>query len=102
MGILLYSHAALQSRLAENTFAKGDQIDLSGPVIRLENLSAEDFYALLGNTLPAAASEKRYTISCTPAMNAVALPDIIAATIFAFTVSWARHRLCRVGRAYLC
>jgi hypothetical protein len=49
MGILLYSHAALQSRLAENTFAKGDQIDLSGPVIRLENLSAEDFYVLLEN-----------------------------------------------------
>ncbi len=52
MGILLYNHdnhAALQSRLAENTFAKGDQIDLSGPVIRLENLSAEDFYVLLGN-----------------------------------------------------
>ena len=49
MGILLYSHAALRSRLAKNTFAKGDQIDLSGPVIRLENLSAEDFYVLLGN-----------------------------------------------------
>lgn len=35
--------------LQKNTFAKGDQIDLSGPVIRLENLSAEDFYVLLGN-----------------------------------------------------
>jgi hypothetical protein len=45
----LFSHPALQSRLAENTFARGDLIDLSGPVIRLQNLSAEDFYVLLGN-----------------------------------------------------
>jgi hypothetical protein len=45
----LYSHMALQSRLAENTFARGDLIDLSGPVVRLQNLSAEDFYVLLGN-----------------------------------------------------
>ena len=45
----LYSHAALQTRLAENTFAKGDLVDFSGPIIRLQNLSAEDFYVLLGN-----------------------------------------------------
>ena len=45
----LYSHPALQSRLAENTFARGDLIDLSGPVIRLQNLSPEDLYVLLGN-----------------------------------------------------
>src|SRR5690606_26973757 len=35
----LYSYAALQSRLAENSFAQGGLIDYSGPVIRLANLS---------------------------------------------------------------
>jgi len=41
----LYSYPALQSRLAENSFASGGLIDLTGPVIRLSNLTAEDFYA---------------------------------------------------------
>jgi hypothetical protein len=43
----LYSYAALQSRLAENTFAKGDLVDMSGPVIRLSNLTPEDVHVLL-------------------------------------------------------
>lgn len=43
----LYSYAALQSRLAENTYAKGGLVDYSGPVIRLSSLSPEDFYVLL-------------------------------------------------------
>jgi hypothetical protein len=43
----LYSYPALQSRLAENTFAVGGLVDFSGPVIRLNNLSPEDFYILL-------------------------------------------------------
>jgi hypothetical protein len=43
----LYSYPALQSRLAENTFAKSGLIDLSGPVIRLSGLTPEDFYVLL-------------------------------------------------------
>ncbi|WP_339420454.1 MULTISPECIES: ATP-binding protein [unclassified Pseudomonas] len=43
----LYSYPALQSRLAENTFAKSGLIDLSGPVIRLSSLTPEDFYVLL-------------------------------------------------------
>lgn len=43
----LYSYPALQSRLAENTFAKSGMIDLSGPVIRLSSLIPEDFYVLL-------------------------------------------------------
>lgn len=43
----LYSYAALQSRLAENTFAAGGLVDHSGPVIRLTNLSREDMYVLL-------------------------------------------------------
>jgi hypothetical protein len=44
----LYSYAALQSRLAENTFAVGGLADYTGPVLRLANLSPEDFYVLLG------------------------------------------------------
>ncbi|HWV25306.1 MAG TPA: ATP-binding protein, partial [Thermomicrobiales bacterium] len=44
----LYSYQALQSRLAENSFARDGLIDYSGPVIRLANLTPEDFYVLLG------------------------------------------------------
>lgn len=43
----LYSYTALQSRLAENTFAKADMVDYSGPVLRLASLTPEDFYVLL-------------------------------------------------------
>ena len=45
----MYSYEALQSRLAENAFATGGLIDLSGPIIRLQNLSPEDLHVLLGN-----------------------------------------------------
>jgi len=44
----LYSYPALQSRLAENAFATGGLVDYSGPVLRLANLTPEDFYVLLG------------------------------------------------------
>ena len=44
----LYSYTALQSRLAENTFAGGGLVDYSGPVLRLSNLAPEDMYVLLG------------------------------------------------------
>jgi len=47
----LYSYSALQSRLAENTFAVRGLVDYSGPVLRLSNLSPEDFYILLGKIL---------------------------------------------------
>ena len=43
----LYSYEALQSRLAENVFARDGLVDLSGPVMRLQNLSPEDLYVLL-------------------------------------------------------
>ncbi len=43
----LYSYPALQSRLAENTFADRGLVDLSGPVMRLANLSPEDMFVLL-------------------------------------------------------
>ena len=45
----LYSYQALQSRLAENGFATGGLVDLSGPVIRLQSLTPEDLLILLGN-----------------------------------------------------
>ena len=45
----LYSYQALQSRLAENTFAREGLVDLSGPVVRLQKLTPEDLYVLLAN-----------------------------------------------------
>lgn len=45
----IYSYEALRSRLAENTYATDGLIDLSGPVVRLANLSPEDMYVLLMN-----------------------------------------------------
>jgi hypothetical protein len=43
----LYSYPALQSRLAQNTFAADGLVDYSGPVVRLSSLAPEDFYVLL-------------------------------------------------------
>ncbi|WP_141327460.1 ATP-binding protein [Myxococcus sp. AB025B] len=43
----LYSYEALQSRLAQNTFAVGNLVDYSSPVLRLANLTPEDLYVLL-------------------------------------------------------
>lgn len=43
----VYSYQALQSRLAQNTFATNGLVDFSGPVVRLSSLTAEDFYVLL-------------------------------------------------------
>lgn len=45
----LYSYEALQSRLAENSFAREGLVDLSGPVVRLANLTPEDLFVLLAN-----------------------------------------------------
>ncbi len=45
----LYSYEALQSRLAENTFARNGLVDLSGPVIKLANLTPEEMFILLAN-----------------------------------------------------
>ena len=44
----LYSYEALQTRLAENTFAGKGLVDLTGPTIRLSSLTPEDVYVLLG------------------------------------------------------
>jgi hypothetical protein len=45
----LFSYEALATRLAENSLAGGGLRDLSGPVIRLANLSPEELYVLLHN-----------------------------------------------------
>ncbi len=45
----LYSYEALQSRLAENTFARDGLVDLSGPVMKLSSLTPEDLFVLLDN-----------------------------------------------------
>lgn len=44
----LYSYEALQSRLSENRFASDELVDMTGPVIKLANLSPEDLFVLLG------------------------------------------------------
>ena len=45
----LYSYPALQSRLAENAFARNGLVDFTGPVIRLQSLTPEELLVLLGN-----------------------------------------------------
>jgi hypothetical protein len=45
----LYSYQALQSRLAENSFATGGLVDMTGPVLRLQSLTPEELLVLLGN-----------------------------------------------------
>lgn len=60
----LYSYPALQSRLAENTFAREGLVDLSGPVVRLANLSPEELYVLLANVrhVQAGGDPERYLL----------------------------------------
>lgn len=45
----LWSYEALRSRLTENSFAQNGLIDMSGPVVRLANLTPEDMFVLLSN-----------------------------------------------------
>ncbi len=45
----LFSYEALQGRLAENRFATGGLVDLTGPVIRLPALTREELFVLLTN-----------------------------------------------------
>lgn len=46
----LYSYSALESRLAQNTFATDGLVDFSGPVVRLAALTQEDLFVLLQKT----------------------------------------------------
>ncbi len=77
----LYSYEALQSRLAENTFARDGLVDLSGPVIRLASLTPEDLFVLLANVRRVMQEED------------VALPD---SALEAFMI----HCSERIGEAY--
>jgi len=60
----MYSYAALQSRLAENTFATEGLVDFSGPVLRLASLTREDFFVLLRKVrhVHAAGDPSRYLV----------------------------------------
>lgn len=60
----LYSYPALQSRLAENSFATGTLVDYSGPVLRLAALTPEDLYVLLSKVrhVYAAGDTSRYLV----------------------------------------
>jgi hypothetical protein len=57
----LYSYSALQSRLAEDSYAANGLVDYTGPVIRLAILSPEDFYVLLTKRRNVQAGETRRT-----------------------------------------
>ncbi|EIL97362.1 ATP-binding protein [Rhodanobacter sp. 115] len=60
----IYSYSALQSRLAQNTFATNELVDFSGPVLSLSSLTVEDFYLLLGKIrhVYAAGDTTRYLL----------------------------------------
>ena len=80
----LYSYAALQSRLAENSFARDGLVDYSGPVLRLASLTPEDFFVLLTKLrhVQAGGDPARYLV-----------PD---EALHAFMV----HSAQRIGEAY--
>ena len=61
----LYSYPALQSRLAENIFARDGMVDFTSPVLRLPSLSPEDFYLLLHKVrhVYAAGDPSKYLIT---------------------------------------
>lgn len=80
----MYSYAALQSRLAENTFATAGVVDTSGPVLRLSGLTQEDFFVLLG---------KLATVYASGAPGQAVLDD---EAVEAFM----RHCANRIGEAY--
>lgn len=80
----LHSYEALRSRLAENQFGAKGFVDLSGPVLRLQNLTPEDMYVLLGRLRAAYLSD---------ASLALDLPDE-ALTAF------MEHCRARIGAAY--
>jgi hypothetical protein len=80
----LYSYPALQSRLAENTFATQGLVDYTGPVIRLGSLSQEDFYVLL--------TKLRHVFSCGDATKYL-MPD-------EGLTAFMEHCAKRIGEAY--
>lgn len=61
----LYSYEALESRLAENSFAQDGLRDLTGPVIRMTSLTREELFVLLAKIrhVQADGDETRHLIS---------------------------------------
>lgn len=81
----LYSYAALQSRLSENSFAAAQGVaDVNGPVIRLPNLDATDLFVLLVKLRDLVAS------------GSATMPPIPDEAIHAFL----KHCESRIGAAY--
>jgi hypothetical protein len=80
----LYSYHALQSRLAENSFAVDGLVDHSGPVLRLANLTQEDFFQLLRNLRHVQAGGQT---------DAYVVPDDAL-------VAFMQHCAERIGEAY--
>jgi hypothetical protein len=60
----LFSYEALASRLAPNRFVSDGLVDLSGAVLKLASLTAEDCYVLLHNLrrVEAAGDETKYLV----------------------------------------
>lgn len=78
------SHEALSSRLEGNAFAMDGLVDFSGPVIRLQNLTQEDLYVLLG---------KVRDVFYNGETESAPLPDRAIE-------SFMQHCLNRIGEAY--
>jgi hypothetical protein len=58
------SYGALKTRLADNSFATEKLVDVSGPVIQLQNLSREELFVLLENIRKvfAAGGEMKFSV----------------------------------------
>lgn len=80
----LYSYEALQSRLAENSFAAGGLADYTGPVINLPSLTPEELFHLL---------ERLRTVFAGGKIENLLVPDD---ALHAFMEHCAKH----VGEAY--
>jgi BREX system ATP-binding protein BrxC/D len=80
----LYSHPALASRLAGNSFASQKWVDHSGPVLRLANLTPEDMYVLLTRL-------RQVYAAAVPAAQPVGDDAILG---------YLRHCATRIGDAY--
>jgi hypothetical protein len=61
----IYSYSALESRLAENSFANRELVDYNHPVLRLTALTREDFFMLLENirAVYASGDPEKYLIT---------------------------------------
>ncbi len=60
----IFSYEALRSRLAENTFLRDGLVDMTSPIIRLQTMTPEDLYVLLGRLrhLWAAGNPEKYLV----------------------------------------